>query len=114
MAQKKSEIEKLNLKNSQKIKNSQKKLNFKKSFSYLGNCKNMNFCAVKVTKNEILGPKKSEIEKLGPKNSQKLKIWAQKFTKMEKLHKFQSSVFYEFGPTVIWFTFFKLKSTISP
>ena len=69
----------------------------------------MNFCALKITKNEILGPKKFKIEKLGLKKSQKLKICTQKFTEMEKLHKFQSSVFYEFGPTVIWFTFFKLK-----
>ena len=60
----------------------------------------MNFCAVKITKNEILDPKKSKIEKLGLKNSQKIKVWAKKFTKMKKLHKFQSSVFYEFGPTV--------------
>ena len=61
----------------------------------------MNFCALKITNNEILGPKKSKIEKLGLKNSQKLKICkAQKFTKMEKLCNFQSSLFYEFGPTV--------------
>ena len=62
----------------------------------------MNFCALKITKKEILGPKNSKIEKLGLKNSQKLKICTQKFTKMGKLSKFQSSVFYEFGPTVQW------------
>ena len=62
----------------------------------------MNFCALKITKNEILGPKKSKIEKFGLKISQKLKIWAQKFTKMEKLGDFfQSSLFYEFGPTAL-------------
>ena len=38
----------------------------------------MNFCALKINKNEIFGPKKYKIEKLGVKNSQKLKILAPK------------------------------------
>ena len=33
-----------------------KTLNFKKSFCHLENCKNINFCALKFTKKEILGP----------------------------------------------------------
>ena len=46
-----------------------KKLNFKKSLNHLEKGKNMNFCALKITKNEIFGPRKFKIEKLGVKNS---------------------------------------------
>ena len=75
---------------------------FQPEFSILDFFWVQNFWALKISKNEILGPKKSKIEKFGLKISQKLKIWAQKFTKLGKLCNFQSSVFSEFGPTVHW------------
>ena len=61
----------------------------------------MNFCALKITKNEILGPKKSKLEKIRAEKFTKIKNLPQKFTKMEKLGNFQSSLFYEFGPTAL-------------
>ena len=60
----------------------------------------MNFCALKITKNEILGPKKCKVEKIRAEKFTKIKNLPQKFTKMEKISNFESSVFYEFGPTV--------------
>ena len=51
---------------------------------------------------EILPQKILKLKKLGLKNSQKTKICTQNSLKMEKLRKFQSSVFYEFGSTVQW------------